>query len=210
MSTPSPATAPSRRSRAVGLTAAALALGMLGSGFLVWQGSEAAFSSTTSNPGNSWTAGSVELSDNDSGTALFDVDALVPGSTGTRCILVTYSGTVASDVRFHVTDVTTTGADLSPYLDLTVTPGTGTPPVGSPASCDNFVADGTAYGPTAVADLPGTWATGVLGWTPSSAATRAYQVTYTFDTTGADAATVNALQGGRLTAALTWTAQSTA
>ena len=73
---------------------------LLVSALLVWQASNAAFSATTSNPGNSWTAGSVTLTDDDggtsptTGTAMFSAAGLVPGSTGSHCIAVTSTGTV--------------------------------------------------------------------------------------------------------------------
>lgn len=84
------------------LIAAAVPVGFLLSGALVWQASYAAFVDTTSNDGNSWTAGSVTLTDNDAGAALFSPSAaLTPGDTETSCIVVTYSGTVAADVRVY-------------------------------------------------------------------------------------------------------------
>ena len=80
------------------LVAAAVPAAFLLSGALVWEASYAAFTDTTSNDNNSWTAGSVTITDNDGGSALFTASGLVPGTTGARCITVTYSGTVTADI----------------------------------------------------------------------------------------------------------------
>ncbi len=71
------------------LLAAAVPVGMVVSGALVWQSSYAAFTSSTANPNNAFTAGSVTLTDNDSNGALFAVTSaqLAPSSTFTyKCI----------------------------------------------------------------------------------------------------------------------------
>ena len=75
----------------------AAVMGALGSSFIVWSASDAAFSGTTTNAGNSVTAGVVSVSDDDAGTALFNVTGAVPGSPQTRCINVTYTGSTTSD-----------------------------------------------------------------------------------------------------------------
>src|SRR4051794_4529260 len=74
------------------IAGAAVPAAVLASGALVWQSSYSAFSATTSNPTNNWTAGTVALADDDSNTALFTATNLKPGSTGTKCIAVTSTG----------------------------------------------------------------------------------------------------------------------
>jgi hypothetical protein len=54
-----------RRRGGLVLLALAALVGLFGSGLLVWRTSRAAFTATTSNAGNSWTAGSVTLTDHD-------------------------------------------------------------------------------------------------------------------------------------------------
>jgi hypothetical protein len=56
---------------------------------LVWHASYSAFSATADNPTSNWAAGTVALADDDSSTALFSATNLKPGSTGTKCIVVT-------------------------------------------------------------------------------------------------------------------------
>lgn len=105
-------------------------------------GTWSAFSSVTSNPGNSFTAGSVTLSDNDSGSAMFNMTGMLPGSTEAGCIKISYTGSVASTVRLYGT---TGGTGLDQYLDVKVTRGINTPSDPSFDSCTNFSADATNY-----------------------------------------------------------------
>jgi len=117
-----------RSGRNAKVVAAAVIVGLLGSGTLVWQASSAAFTASTLNDGNSWTAGSVTLTDNDSGSALFNETDLVDGTTDTQCIEVTYNGSVASTEKLYSNTPTGT---LGQYLDLDVSDGAGaarTPP----------------------------------------------------------------------------------
>jgi hypothetical protein len=100
-----------------------------------------AFSSTTSNSGNSFDAGTVYLSDNDAGSALYNVSNKKPGDTAQGCIKLTYTGSLAATVKLYTTS--SIGA-LGPYLDMTVEKGTQT---GSPSfpSCSGFTPDSTIY-----------------------------------------------------------------
>jgi predicted ribosomally synthesized peptide with SipW-like signal peptide len=102
-------------------------------------GTFSAFSSTTESPGNRIEAGTVVLSDNDSGSALYDVEGATPGTPIERCITVTYSGDLDADLKLYLPDAV--GA-LAPYVDVTVTPGTD--PTPAFRDCTGFVADGPA------------------------------------------------------------------
>jgi hypothetical protein len=99
-----------------------------------------AFSSTTTNSANLFTAGTVNLADNDGGsTALLGLSNAKPGDSDTGCINVSYDGTLDSTVRLYAN---VTGA-LPQYLTLTVTRGTDPSP--SFDSCAGFTPDGTNY-----------------------------------------------------------------
>lgn len=141
-----------------------LLIGVLGG--LAGLGVYSAFSSTTTNSGNDFSTGSVTLSDNDSNQALYNATNQKPGDAATAsCIKVTYTGSLASDVRLYTTS---TIGSVGQYVDLTVTPGTQASP--SFPSCTGFVADGSgpiftgtlqnfastygSYG-TGLADYPG-------------------------------------------------------
>jgi hypothetical protein len=131
-----------------------------------------AFTSTTENPGNEFTAGTVVLDSNGTGSALFSLLGMQPGSTDTKCLTVTYTGTLDALVRLYATTTsTTTAKDLSPYLDVSVTRGSfpGDPP--PDMGCGDFAADPTDFpGAPATAGAlfqdtldkyPVTWALGV-------------------------------------------------
>jgi hypothetical protein len=185
--------------------AAAVLVGMGAASALVWQASYSAFSATTSNPTNNWTAGTVALSDDDAGTAMFTATGLKPGSTGTKCIAVTSTGSLASTVKLYGTSPTTTNA-LSSSLNLTIVQGTGA----TFASCTGFTPLGTgssvytgtlaAFGSSATS-----FATGLGTWAPTGTAseTRVFQITYTLDP-----AAPNTVQGGTASVGFTWEAQN--
>ncbi|MEO8888961.1 MAG: hypothetical protein ABI301_05725 [Jatrophihabitantaceae bacterium] len=194
-----------RRKHARLISAVALLAGLGASATVVWQASYSAFSATTSNPTNNWTAGTVALSDDDSNTAMFTATGLKPGSTGTKCIAVTSTGSLASNVKLYGTSPATTNA-LSTSLNLSIVQGTG----GGSSSCTGFsplssgssVYTGTVagFGTTATA-----FSSGLGTWAPTGTAseTRVFQFTYTLD-----AATPNSAQGGTASIGFTWEAQN--
>jgi hypothetical protein len=179
---------------------AALLIGWAGSGLLVWQASYSAFTATTVNNGNSWSAGTVVLADDDSAATLFTATALGGGYTGTKCITVSYTGTLASAVKVYATGALT-GTGLGTYIDLTIEEGVG----GDFSSCTGFVADGTIYTGTLAAfvSAPHTnFGNGVGTWAPSGSEDKTYRFVYTIQNN-------NAAQGLNVTAGFTWEAQNT-
>jgi hypothetical protein len=188
------------KKRLVALAAAPVAL--LASGGMVWAASYSAFSATTVNPTSNWTAGTVALSDDDSNTALFTASNLKPGATGTKCIAVTSTGSLASTVKLYGTAYSTTNA-LSSNVNLKVEEGTGA----TTASCTSFVAGSTLYDGTMAAFGTGrtSFATGVGSWAPTGSAseTKSYKVTYTLSTSTPDSA-----QGGTAALGFTWESQN--
>jgi hypothetical protein len=183
----------------------AIPLALLASGAVVSQASYSAYSATTVNPTSNWATGTVNLTDDDANTALFSASNLKPGSTGTKCIAVTSTGTLASAVKLYSTAAATTKA-LASYINLTVTQGTGA----TFGSCAGFTALGTGssvysgtldnFGSTATS-----YATGLGTWAPTGAAneTRAYQLVYTVSSSAPDST-----QGGTAALGFTWEAQN--
>ena len=107
-----------------------------------------ALSSTTSNSGNVFQTGGVTLTDNDSGTAMFNMSNARPGDTVSKCITVSYSGSLTSNVRLYGTG--TAGNGLDAYLDLKVTRGSFSGATPANLACtngagSNFVADSATY-----------------------------------------------------------------
>ena len=169
----------------------ALSVGALGS--LAAMGVFGAFSATTSNAGNTITAGTVSIADNDAGAAMYSLAAAKPGDSVSKCIKVTYTGSIDADVRIYTTS---TIGSLGQYVDLTITPGTQT--TSTFPSCTGFTADsgGAIYTGTlqnfgsaknsyanGVVDNPGTTAT---KWVANDSVV--YQVTATLQSSAPDAA----------------------
>jgi hypothetical protein len=186
------------------LTALAIVLGILASGVVVLTASRAAFSDTADNQSNYFVAGNVELTDElNNATVLFEVDDMVPGQVETRCIEVTYSGSVANPgpVRFYSGGATDTG--LGAHLNLTVEEGIG----GTFADCSGFddevvIESGTF---AAFAATHTNYGNGAGTWDPASTPeSRTYRITVEFD---ADAP--NDAQGESVTdLTFTWEVQS--
>ena len=174
---------------------------LMASGLLVWQSSYAAFSSTTTNPTNNWTAGTVALTDDDSNTAMFTAAALKPGATGEKCIVVTSSGNLASTVKLYATTYSTTAA-LGSYIDLVIQEGSG----GSFSSCTGFTSAATNFTGTlaAFAAANTNFGNGLSSWAPAAGTvTRTFRIAYTINTSAP-----NSAQGGTAAAGLTWEAQN--
>lgn len=188
---------PRRRSLAVPL---ALLVGLLGSGALVWQGTAAVFTATTTNGSNSWTAGSISLSDDDGGSsALFTATGLVPADTDSNCITVTYTGSLPTAVKLYAS-ASADASSLAQHIDLVINQGTG----GGFGSCGGFtpgqeIFNGTLAAFTAKTD----YANGVGTWAPSANGSQVYRITYTLN-----AATPSNKQGATTTATFTWEAQA--
>lgn len=184
-------------------SAVPLLIAFLLAGGLVYRASNAAFTGSTSNADNEWTAGSVSLTNNaPSGSAVFAVTNAKPGDTGTKCINVTYGGTLNAAVKLYVTNPS---GDLGQYLTLVVTEGTGATDV----NCTGFAAGSvlTAGGGdtlTTFTTAHNSYATGVSAWTPagSSNAVRSYRITWTLQDN-------NAAQGDTAQADFTWEARNT-
>lgn len=167
-----------------------------GVSIVIMRYSRAAFTGATANSANNWATGSIVLSDDDSGTAMFNATNMTAGQSLVKCIAVTYSGTVTSGVNIRLYG-TASGA-LAPYLNLTVEQGTG----GGFSSCTGFtgsqIYSGTVSGFAATYTNFGT---GLTGWSPTATPdSRTYRVTVTVQND-------NNAQSKTATADYTWEAQ---
>ncbi|GAB7193517.1 hypothetical protein NUM3379_42270 [Kineococcus sp. NUM-3379] len=145
-----------RERRRRGAVVAAVPLGLLASGILVYQSSQAAFTAADTATGNTWSAGTVTLNEGSTGT--FTAGNLAPGSTGTgtRCFTVTYGGTVNDvDLVMYATGLTHTGgpddgsSDLEDQLEFTVDAKYGDHATEATSVCENTFGAAT----TATTDL---------------------------------------------------------
>lgn len=168
----------------------ALCVGALGS--LAAMGVFGAFSATTTNAGNTITAGTVSIADNDAGAAMYSISNAKPGESVSKCIKVTYTGSLDADVHIYTTS--TIGA-LGQYVELTITPGSQTTP--SFPSCTGFVADsgGALYSGTLAnfATTKNSYANGVVDYPGTGTKWAAnesvvYQVTATLQSSAPEAA----------------------
>lgn len=191
---------------------AAIPIGLLVSGILVWQSSYAAFNAVVDNGGNSWSAGTVALSGDDNsnsgtgavGTAMFTPTNLKPGSTGSDCVKVTYGGSLASAVKVYVRPGGLTDLDaLAAQIDVIVVEGDG----GGFRSCGSFAAGTTIYTGTlsGLATAATNFTSGRGTWSPTAAGeVKTYKITYTLRSTAP-----NTMQGKTAGATFTWEAQNT-
>ena len=190
------------------LVAALLSLAFVS--VVVVRSSSAAFSDATDNPGNTFTTGDVVLADDDGGaSSMFSVSGMKPGVAAIRCINVTYSGSLSSQVRMY--GAVTAGTGLEDYLDVTIERSTGA--TGGPAaSCANWVDAGktTVWSTAADGDLgvllgsATDYASGEDAWAVTGGApddTASYRITVTLQDD-------NAAQTLGATVTFTWEAQS--
>lgn len=134
----------------------ATAIALLIVSILVITRSRAALSTQSADADVSLVAGSVELSDDDSGTSLFSVEDMVPGRPERDCIVVSYEGNVVP-VIVHLS--TEAEGPLASLLRVQVQRGSG----GSFHDCAGFTPTETVYEGT-LSDLSGR-ASGVEAFT---------------------------------------------
>ena len=174
------------------------------SGWATW----AAFSATTSSTGNSLSLGTVAIGNNSLGAFMYDVSGAKPGDTVTRCVKTTYTGSLDADVKLYASAVGTAGN----YVDLTVTPGSGSPTF---PGCTGFVVDagGAVYTGTlkGFADTHNSYATGLADnpgaateWVSNDSVV--YQLTLTVKDDNAANGVTTALATG--THSFTWEARN--
>ena len=197
---------PSRRARKIG-TVIATPIAIIAAGALVWQSSYAAFTGTTRNSGNSWSTGSVALTDDDAGSARFQASGMVPGSTETKCITVTANATVPGVVKAYAVNPVDSAAKLADYVKVSVKYGSG----GGFGSCDGFTAAGVSIPEMSLTTLAGfsNYANGAGAWSVvSGTQSRTYEITWKFDTTGLSQSQLDGLQGAQTGIDFQWELQS--
>ncbi len=163
---------------------------------LILTASFAAFSDTTDNTGNTWSAGTVILTDDDLGGIMFTVTDMAPLAPVTKCIVVTYSGSVLpADVNLYGISG---GTGLDVYLDVTVEEGTG----GTFLDCTGFSGSTIFTGTlTSFAAAHTNFTNGAGAWNPAvNPESRTYRFTVTLQDD-------NGAQGLNATATFTWEAQ---
>lgn len=179
---------------------AVVMLALVAVSLLVLNSSRAAFSDTTDSTGNSLSAGTVDLVDDDAGSAMFTVPNMAPGDSVEACIKVTYQGLIADPAPVHVYSGSyTDSADLASFLNLTIEEGSG-----NSSDCTDFTAGTTIEPGSTLKDFDIAhfdYASGAGVWDPSGTPeSKTYRVTFQLDP-----ATPNSEQGASVTAlTITW------
>jgi SipW-cognate class signal peptide len=105
----------------------------------------AAFTSNTSNGGNSFAAGTVYVRDSDSSGVMWSVSSQMPSSSAVvKCIRVTYDGSLDATVKLYASNST---AAVDQYLNLTIEKGSMPTGISFPA-CTNFSSQATIFNGT--------------------------------------------------------------
>ncbi len=171
---------------------AVVPIAVIGSAVLVWSASQEAFSGSTDSPGNQWTAGSLALTNDTTGTYattgtfMFNPGNVFPGDSGQWCVNVKNAGTgdakATNPVKFYAPAPPNLASNqLAQYLMLTVEESTDTVTGGNTGSCSGFTTGSTVYNAN-IAGLPSDYTTAVA---PSGTgllavgATMAYRLTWT-------------------------------
>lgn len=215
------ATKPARSREARILLAVTVTGSMMLAAMAVVTTSQAAFSDTTDNPGNSVTAGSVTLTDDDGTVAMYNnLTDVVPGTIdgGPKCINVSYSGSLAAAVRLYGTVSTTgTAGSVAPYVNVNIEIGT-TGAKATAFDCTNFTPSSTLLTANVLTggagvDAAGTlskfgtvnnsFANGLTGWeTAATGQSRSYRISLSLQDN-------DAAQGKNAQVTFTWEAQNT-
>ncbi|HEX9123629.1 MAG TPA: hypothetical protein VF984_09770 [Actinomycetota bacterium] len=179
--------------------AGALVVGLIA---FVTGGTYSAFFSRTSNgdgTGNRFSAGTVHLVDNDSGSLMFNMSGMRPtDAPRTSCITVTYNGSLDAAVHLYGT-VSSTGVEQ--YINLKIEVGTTTTGFGD---CSGFSASQTLFDATLSGFAAKTdWTSGLIDplspWTTGQS--RAYRFTVSLQNT-------SAAQGRTATVSFSWEARN--
>lgn len=143
-------------------------------------------------------AGTVTLSDDDQGSAMFDVSGLGAGDSVSRCLRVTYAGAPPSAVTLHGASG---GTGLAEHLLMTVEEGTG----GGFGSCAGF--SGTRVFEGTLASFAQAHPSDGVGVATSMGAAGGDERTFRIELTLANAP---AAQGRGAIAEFTWAARAQA
>ncbi len=213
----------SRTARRRSVRVVAPVAGLLAAGLLVWQGSYAAFSATTNNTADAWSTGNLQLT-NSGGAAVFtgSTSALFAGTTvgqpennlkigatGTKCITVQSTGSLAGGLKLYRGLITgSNNAAIAPQIGLTIDAAPIAVAANVLSTCAGFpVAGSTNLGTNvALSTYPSTYAAATVLGLAAGTQRVAYRITWTLNTTGTNAGD-NLLQGSTSQADLNWEIQ---
>ncbi|GAA1182051.1 hypothetical protein GCM10009654_44120 [Streptomyces hebeiensis] len=114
-------------------------LGLLLSGALVWGATNADWSGTSSNSGNTWVAGSMGLA-NDSKVPMFHIDDMRPGDAGSNCTTVTSNADFPTALKLY-SNAPNWPNNFQSFINLEIEVGSG----GTFGNCKGFTPHKTAF-----------------------------------------------------------------
>jgi hypothetical protein len=162
-----------------------LTIGVVGS--VAGWGAYSAFTATTTNSGNTITAGTVAISQHAGATTLYSGTNQAPNGSIVGCVRVTYTGSLASSVRLYVSSGITNGS----AFNLQVERGSGLSSPDATMNCTGFSASSTAYNGN-LGGFATDYASGVAGKAGGTAWNQNDSVDYRFTITVNDDSTPNA------------------
>jgi hypothetical protein len=164
-------------------------------------GAYSSFTATTTNTGNSIAAGTVEIGQHAGAATLYSLTNQAPGASTSKCIRVTYTGTLASSVKLYVS----AGITNPTAFNLQVERGSGLTTLDNTMSCAGFSSSSTAYATAAIGSFGTSYAAGVDGKAGGAAWAQNDSVDYRFTISVVDDATPNAHTSALSTLAHTYT-----
>jgi predicted ribosomally synthesized peptide with SipW-like signal peptide len=154
---------------------------------LVGLGTYSAFTATTTNSGNNISSGTVAISQHTGATTLYNVTNQKPGDSTTKCIRVTYSGSITASAVKLYTSAVTNGTNYNLEIDR----GSGLTTLDGTMSCAGFNQTSVAYNGN-LGSLGTTYGTGVDGKAAAATWATNDSVDYRFIITQNDDTTPNA------------------
>jgi hypothetical protein len=174
----------------------AVPVSILAAAGLIVQSSYAAFTAETRNAGNNWSSGQVGINTDAAGAAMFTVTNLLPGQTGSKCIVVSTATSISGEVRtYFLNPVASQSGLMEQHLLITESMGTG----GTFNNCTGYTPATTFLTGATLASLPvanGNYATGVGPWTAAApTASKTYKISWEFHTSDLTEAQINSMMG---------------
>ena len=163
-----------------------LVVGAVGS--VAGWGMYSAFTATTTNSGNTITAGTVKIGQHAGATALYAPSGdQGPGASIVKCVRVKFEGSLASSVKLYVTPAPSNGS----AFNLKVERGSGLTTLDNTMSCAGFSASSTAFDNT-LANLGASYAGGLDAKAGGAPWSENDEVDYRFTISVVDDSTPNA------------------
>src|SRR4051794_36011982 len=182
-----------------------LSLVILGvAGAVAGIGTFSAFTSTTTNSGDTYAAGSVQITQHTGATTLYTGSNKKPGDSTVACVRLTYAASLGAAVKLYSSTITN-----GTLFHLKVERGSGMTTLDNTMSCAGFTASSTAFDAN-LDTMATTYAAGVDGKAAGAAWAQNDAVDYRFTISVNDDTTPNAHTSamGTGTHSFTWEARN--